>query len=209
MPERPRAELERLTQEIDREHPDWNAREIERELELRSPVVYGHWKDGTPILEARLRQVQRWRKGVRYPARTRTSLPFRYAWPVGEKQRRALDPTYGAGHPVHRATHRVFLYNCSEETLRELRMLLGGREVGYEPALPPGHFAEVVWTRNPAIRSAALGSAARARIAFPFRAEFAIVRGTRSAGLAGQLLLDTEDGWISFSSSDGQSKELE
>jgi hypothetical protein len=208
-PERPRTQLERLVQQLERDHPDWNARRIESELEILAPAVYGGWKDDTPSSESRLRQIQRWRAGYRSPPLPVAKLPFRYLWPVGERQRRSIDPSYNAAGRQSGAAHRIFLHNVSDETIREVRVTLGGKEVSYEPALPPKLFAPIMWTRNPAIRTAALASAPHAKLPFRLTAEFAVARGTRRARLEGDLVLDSEDGWISFASGDGQSKEIE
>ncbi len=50
-------EPERLVQTLERTHPDWRSSEIEFELRSRGAVAYGNWKDDTPNLRARLRQI--------------------------------------------------------------------------------------------------------------------------------------------------------
>ncbi|MCI4351500.1 MAG: hypothetical protein L3K15_08325 [Thermoplasmata archaeon] len=207
--ERPRLQLERLVQQLERDHPEWNARRFEAELEVLAPVVYGGWKDDTPESESRLRQVQRWRSGFRSPGLPTVHLPFRYLWPVGERQRHALEPGFDPGRARPRASHRVFLQNVSDEIVREVRARLGGKDVSYEPALAPKSFAMVRWTGNPDVRAAAIASGPHVRLPFPFRVEFAVAKGTRRASLDGELVLDSDDGWVSFVSSDGQSKEIE
>jgi hypothetical protein len=207
--ERPRIQLERLVQQLERDHSDWDARRIESELALLAPAVYGSWKDDTPTTDSRLRQIQRWRRGYRSPPRPVARLPFRYLWPIGERQRHAVDPGYVPSPHRARASRRVFLQNVSDETVREVRATLGGQEVSYEPALLAKQFASILWTRNPAIRQAAVASAPHARLPFPLKIEFAVAKGTRRATLEGQLLLDSDDGWVTFTSADGQTKEIE
>jgi len=206
---RPRKELEQLTQEVERTHPDWSARRVERELEALAPVVYGHWKDETPNLEARLRQVQRWRKGFRSPPRPRAPSLYRHIWPVGERQRQELDPTYVARPTRLRASHRVFLRNCSSDPIQELRARLAGREVAYEPSLLPGHFVEVDWFRDEDILKWLLESGDHATRPCKLSVEFATDRGTRSGRFDGELELDSTDGWRAFVAIDGSRKEVE
>jgi hypothetical protein len=207
--ERPKAELERLAQQIERSHPEWSAREVEAELDRLAPVAYGRWREDTPNGPARLRQVQRWRTGFRSPRKPLVHLPFRYLWPLGERQRQALEPSFPAASRSARASHRVFLQNCGEETLRELRAHVGDREVAYEPVLRPMQFAEVAWTRNEDVMAAALAARSRETLRFRLTVEFAVSNGARRARLDGELLLDPDEGWTGFLSSDGQSKEIE
>ncbi|MCI4365050.1 MAG: hypothetical protein L3K10_03175 [Thermoplasmata archaeon] len=206
---RPRTELERLTQNVERVHPDWLARQVERELEALAPVVYGHWKDETPSLEARLRQVQRWRKGFRSPPRPRASPLYRHIWPVGERQRQELDPQYIARPTRLKASHRVFLRNCSPDSVQELRARLAGEEVAYEPSLLPGHFVEVDWSRHEELLRWLLESSDHATRRCKLSVEFATDRGTRSGRFDGELDLDSTDGWQAFVASDGSRKEIE
>lgn len=204
-----RSELERLVQGVDRKHPEWTARSIEAELEALAPVGYGYWKDNTPSLAARLRQVQRWRRGSSGPpARRSGPRLFPHLWPMGERQRQKIEPAFEARSTAMEASHRVFLYNCSTETIRDVRVVLGGREVCYDPAIAAGRFVEVYWQKNNAIRTAALAAADTDRIPFRLLVEFAIARGTKQARLDGQLTLDASNGWISFTSPDGQEREL-
>lgn len=205
-----RAELERLVQDLDRKHPEWTSRQIETELELLAPVAYGGWKDDTPVLRARHRQVQRWRTGDRgAPHPPASRLPYQYLWPVGEQQRKVIEPGFAARPTRLHASHRVFLHNCSEETLREVRVELGGREVAYEPALAPGKCMEVHWVRNDAIRAATFRCTGHEPIRHVLAAEFAYSRGTRRACLEGELTMDATDGWTAFASRGGPSKEVE
>ncbi|MCI4331492.1 MAG: hypothetical protein L3K19_06565 [Thermoplasmata archaeon] len=209
MVERPKGQLEQLTLQVDRKHPDWNARQVEHELESLAPAVHGHWKDDTPNDEARLRQIQRWRKGYRNPPRPLTRLAFRHLWPVGERQREALEPGFLRGRRVAHSSHRIFLQNCSEETLREIRAQLGDQEVSYEPSLLPRQFAEIHWTKNAHIRGSAMSAGSREPLRFPLLVDFAVLHGTKRARLSGELVMDPEVGWTSFQCEDGQSKEIE
>jgi hypothetical protein len=206
---RPKEELEQLAQDVDREHPDWLSRDVERELEALAPVVYGHWKDRTPILRARLRQIQRWRKGYRNPPKAAAPALYRYVWPVGERQREALEPGFVARPTRLRASHRVFLYNCSAEPIREVRVRLTGKEAAYEPVIPPGKFTEVDWYRDEAIQQALASSGEHAQLRYPLKVEFAVEKGRRKGRLEGVLELDASDGWVTFVASDGSKRDLE
>jgi hypothetical protein len=206
---RPRKELEQLTQGVERAHSDWSARRVERELEALAPVVYGHWKDETPSLEARLRQVQRWRKGFRSPPRPRAPSLYRHIWPVGERQRQELDPKYVARPTRLRASHRIFLRNCSSDPIQELRARLAGREVAYEPSLLPGQFVEVDWSRLEELLKWLLESGEHAMRSCKLSVEFATNRGTRTGRFDGELELDSTDGWRTFVASDGSGKEIQ
>jgi hypothetical protein len=205
-----RAELERVVLVLERQHPDWSAREIERELAQRAPASHGNWTTDTPNLRARLRQVQRWRTGSRGSGRpARSQLAYTFLWPMGEKQRQAVDPSYVARASPRRASHRLFLYNCSAEIVRELRAKVGGVEVAYEPALAAGGSTEIHWTRNPAIREGLLRAAGHETLVHPLEVEFAVSNGTKRAFLKGTLSLDATDGWISFRARDESMKEIE
>lgn len=205
-----RAELERLVQLIERRQSDWSAREIERELSAQAPVSYGNWKDDTPNLRARLRQVQRWRSGVRGNGRRETArLAYTFLWPMGEHQRRSLDPTFPARDIPRRASHRIFLYNCSSETVREVRAKVDRMEVTYEPALAPGGFTELHWTRNPTIREGLLRSSEHQLLQHSLDVEFAVSNGVKRASLKGVLRLDATDGWTGFLAHDRSEKEIE
>jgi hypothetical protein len=103
----------------------------------------------------------------------------------------------------------VFLQNFSSETVREVRVNIGGSDVGFEPALVPGGFAELPWFKNDAVRSAALASPAHTELRFPLRVEFAVNKGTKRARLDGELIADSSDGWTSFASSAGDRKDIE
>jgi hypothetical protein len=205
-----RAELERLVQVLERKHPEWSASRIEAELEILAPVDYGYWKDNTPVPRARHRQVQRWRTGDKGTVR-RSSVrpPFQYVWPVGERQRHALDPEFQPRATGLRASHRIFVHNCSEETLREVRVRLGDREVAYEPAMEPGKLTEIHWVKNDAIRAAALAAVGHERIPHDLQVEFAFSKGLKIGHLEGELTMDATEGWTSFTSGGGVAKEIE
>ncbi|MCI4352543.1 MAG: hypothetical protein L3K14_04065 [Thermoplasmata archaeon] len=206
---RPRKELEQLTQNVERAHSEWSARQVERELEALAPVIYGNWKNETPNFAARLRQVQRWRKGYRSPPKVRPTSLYRHVWPVGERQRHELEPAYVARPTRLRASHRVFLRNCSPEPVQELRARLAGKEVAYEPSLLPGHFVEVDWSRHEELMKWLLEASDHSTRPFKLLVEFATDRGTRSGRFEGELELDSTDGWRAFVASDGSRKEIE
>lgn len=205
-----RAELERLVLTLERQHPDWSASEIEVELSQRAPVAHGNWRSDTPNLRARLRQVQRWRTGSTAGGRPlKTKLSYTFLWPMGERQRQALEPSYPARERSRRASHRLFLYNCSTETVRELRAKMGAVEVAYDPALSAGAFTEIHWTREPTIRSNLLAAKDHQMLQHALAVEFAVSNGTKRAILKGTLSLDATDGWTAFRGSDGTEKEIE
>jgi len=205
-----RAELERLVFTLERQNPDWSASRVEQELAERAPVAYGNWKLDTPNLRARLRQIQRWRTGFKGGGRpARAQLSYTFLWPMGEKQRQALEPSYPARASSRRASHRIFLYNCSGETVRELRAKLGRVEVAYEPALNPGAFTEIHWTRDATVRDSLLAATDHQTLVQPLDVEFAVSNGTKRAVLKGNLSLDATDGWTSFRASDQTEKEIE
>jgi hypothetical protein len=205
-----RAELERIVQGLDRQHPEWSATQLERELAERAAVSYGNWKDDTPNLDSRLRQVQRWRTGFRGGGKAaRSPLAYTFVWPMGEKQRQGVDPTFSARPALRRASHRIFLHNCSAETLREVRARIDGVEVAYDPALGPRGFAELHWTRNRRIREGLLQSREPQTVQHALEVEFAVANGTKRASLKGDLRLETEDGWVAFRASDRSEKEIE
>src|SRR5580693_1345995 len=92
-----RAELERAVQALERQDPKRSAAAVEKALLERSPVAYGPWKDETPNLRSRLRAIQRWRSGSRgRGGSSGHSQLFPYLWPVGERQRKEVEPEYAA-----------------------------------------------------------------------------------------------------------------
>jgi hypothetical protein len=205
---REREELERHVQRLERLSPARTARQLEAELRILAPVAYGNWADDTPELAARLRQVQRWRRGSSGTTRPAGRQELYHVWPAGEAQRHEIDPAFPLRRPRAPASHRLFLRNCSEETLHEVGVTLAGRAVGYEPALAPGGFTEVHWVRNEAIRAAALEAPAHERLRHPLRVDYAYARGTKRGRFEGVLLLDAMDGWTEFTAKDGEAKEI-
>jgi hypothetical protein len=205
-----RAELERLVLTLERQHPEWSARDIEHELAQRAPVSYGNWKDDTGVLSARLRQVQRWRTGARGRSRAaRADLSYTYLWPIGVKQRKRAEPGFAAPSSRTRASHRLFLTNCSTETIRELRARITGQEVAYDPAVPPGGFSELHWTRNESIRKELLAAADHQTLRYALEVDFAVANGRKRAALKGELSMDSTDGWTLFATSGSTTKEIE
>lgn len=203
-----REELERLVQRVEVDHPGWNARAIEGELARLAPVAYGNWKDETSVERSRLRAIQRWRVGAKgRDAGKGAHLLFPYVWPVGERQRKEVDPTYEAANTVVSGSWRIFLYNCSPDVVRDVRVFLDGSEVDYAPSIPTGRFSEVHWQRVDPIRAELLSEGNALRHAL--RAEFVIARGTRLARIEGQMTLDPRQGWTFFGSRDGRQREIE
>ena len=205
-----KAELERLVQDLERRHPEWTASRIEKELASLAPVAYGDWRDETPVPRSRHRQVLRWRGGDvgRRPLPEGTQ-PYRHLWPVGEKQRAAMDSAFQARASRLRASQRLFLYNCSEEKVREVRVEIAGREVTFEPVLEPGRFSEIHWVRNEAVRAAALAAQGHDELAHPLRADFAFSKGMKRGRLEGVLTMDATDGWVRFTCPGSAAKEIE
>lgn len=202
--------LERHVQDIERRHPDWLARQIERELEALAPVAYGNWRDATPSILARLRQVQRWRRGSpRNRKPLSRDLLFRYIWPVGEKQRHSVDSAFQPRPTQLRATHRLFLRNCGPETLREVRARIDGRDMMYEPSIDGGKFGEIRWFADARLMDLLVGALPNQERLLRLEVDFAIQRGRKRAQLRGELTLHASDGWVRFASLDGGSKELE
>lgn len=198
-----------MVQDLDRKHPEWSSRQIESELELLAPVGYGYWRENTENPRARLRQIQRWRKGGSAPVAATSPPQFHHLWPVGERQRHAVDATFTPGAAPAHASHRTFLRNCAPEPLREVRAKIGGVEVGYEPVLHPQGFMELLWVRNPAVRQAALDAEDAAVLGHTLEVDFATHRGSRRGRLKGVLSMNASDGWVTFEADDGQRKEIE
>jgi hypothetical protein len=210
MPRQEKAELERRVQDLERQHPEWSARLIEHELEGVAPVAFGDWKDATPNRLARIRQVQRWRRGARGKLGSDVAQPlFPFLWPMGELQRQGMEPGFTARSTVAQGTHRLFLFNCSVEPVRDVRVKIGGRELSYDPVILPGKFAEVHWLRSDAVRQSALEATAGRSVRHRMLVDFVVAKGTRRARLEGDLTLDPSQGWVSFTSRDGRQKELE
>ncbi|MCI4338419.1 MAG: hypothetical protein L3J72_03865 [Thermoplasmata archaeon] len=205
-----REELERRAQDIDREHPDWNAREIERELESRASIAFSEWAQETQELTSRLRAVQRWRgAGVRGLEAKRAQLLFPYAWPVGERQRAELEPAYNPSSRPMTGSWRLFLYNCGPDVLHEIRMRIDGVDVGYAPFLGTARFTEVKWQSVEAIKRLLLEGVGDPKSSHSLLVEFVLAKGTRRGSLTGTLLLDAGQGWVGFDGGDGRLKEIE
>jgi hypothetical protein len=205
-----REELEQRTQDIDRERPEWNARDIEEELASRASVAYGAWVEETPELTSRLRAVQRWRgAGARGLEAKRAQLLFPYAWPLGERQRAELEPAYTPSSRPTSGSWRLFLYNCGPDVLRELRIQLDESDVGYSPFLGTGRFAEVKWQAVEPIKRRLLESAPDPFSSHALAVEFVLAKGTRRGTLQGTLQLDSRQGWVGFDAGDGRVKEIE
>jgi hypothetical protein len=205
-----RSELEPQVQGLDREHPEWSSSEIERELRVRHPAMYGDWAEETPEVASRRRAVQRWRgSGGRALAARQARAEIPFLWPVGERQRRELDPGYLPSSRLSAGSWRIFLYNCAPETLREIHVALDRVAVGYSPFLLPGRFLEVLWQRVEPIKEATLATPESAPSGHLLRAQFVRSRGTREGRLEGTLQLRTDQGWLVFDGGNGRTKELE
>jgi hypothetical protein len=204
-----RAHLAREVQELDREHPEWSAATLEAELKARHAVLHGNWADETPNLSSRLRAVQRWRgaSGAAL-ASQQAKLLFPYLWPLGERQRHELEPTYQPSARIASGSWRLFLFNCGPEVLREIHVGLDGSALGYSPFLPTSKFFEVLWQRRPQIGESALsGRSVPSRHALTV--SFVLAKGTRNGRLTGELVLDPDQGWTEFDAGDGRTKEIE
>ena len=202
--------LAQQTQALDREHPEWNARELDAELAMRAPVAYGSWAESTPELASRRRSIQRWRGPEGSGAAPRAAgLLFPYLWPVGERQRHELEPGYVPSSRLSAGSWRIFLYNCSPETVREIHVTLDRAVVGYSPFLLPGRFTELLWQRVPAIKEVALADVEPRLSDHPLRVLFVLARGTREGRLEGTLRLRNDQGWAEFDGGGGRRKELE
>jgi hypothetical protein len=204
-----RTELERMVQTLERSDPSRNAAAVEKELSERSPVAYGAWKEETPQLRSRLRAIQRWRAGGRGRSGAGPPHLFPYVWPVGERQRKEVEPEFAASPVLASGSWRIFLYNCSPEVVRDVRVSLDRAEVDYAPSLLVGRFTEVHWQRIEAIRAACLRQDGEAVSVHRLQAEFVIARGTKVARISGELTLDVHQGWVHFGSEDGRRRELE
>ncbi|MCI4328066.1 MAG: hypothetical protein L3J86_00650 [Thermoplasmata archaeon] len=204
-----KSELERVVQALEREDPKRNAAAVEKALGERSPVAYGEWKDETPNLRSRLRAVQRWRSGSR--GRGGSSQPhlFPYLWPVGERQRKEVEPEFSASPVLASGSWRMFLYNCSPEVVRDVRVTLDQVEIDYAPSILVGRFVELHWQRIDGIRSAFLAEGGDRTSRHTLAADFVIAKGTRQARIGGEMTLDTTQGWVYFGSLDGRKRELE
>ena len=205
-----REELERQVQLLERRNPDWSASQIEAGLKESHPAGHGEWVEYTPNPRSRLRAIQRWRTGARGRDAGRGVIhSFPHVWPVGERQRQELDPTWSrAGRPVA-GSWRIFLYNCAPEVVRDVRIHLDGREIDYAPSILEGRFTEVHWQRIDEIRAETMGGESAPDSTHELRAEFVIARGTRQAEVLGTLTLDPDQGWTFFAAREGRQREIE
>ena len=196
-------------QSLERDDPKRSAAAVEKELAERNPVAYGAWKEETPTLRSRLRSIQRWRSGGRGRSGGTVAHLFPYLWPVGERQRKEVEPEFAASTVLAAGSWRIFLYNCSPEVVRDVRVTLDKTEIDYSPSLPMGRFLEVHWQRIEEIRAACLRQDSESTYAHRLNAEFVIARGTKLARVGGELTLDVQQGWVYFGSDDGRRRELE
>lgn len=183
---------------------------MEAELARRAPVAYGTWRDETPVLRSRLRSIQRWRSGSRgRGSGTGVRHLFPYLWPVGERQRREVEPTFAASPVVATGSWRMFLYNCSPEVVRDVRVRLDGLELDYAPSIGVSRFTEIHWQRVEAIKAASFADSGPEETRHRLEVDFVIARGTREARVQGDLVLDSRQGWTFFDSRDGRRREIE
>ena len=205
-----RQELEREVQAIERANPKWSAAEVESEVAQRSPVAYGNWRDETPNLRSRLRAIQRWRAGSRGREQGQGARHlFPYVWPIGERQRRELEPTFPVSPVVASGSWRLFLYNCSPEVIRDVRIGLDRIDLDYAPSIIVGRFAEIHWQRIEAIKAVCLSETGGGLTQHLLHVEFVVAKGTRQARVEGELTLDPMQGWVFFASRDGRKRDLE
>ncbi|HTT25999.1 MAG TPA: hypothetical protein VMH90_03430 [Thermoplasmata archaeon] len=205
-----REELERIAQSLERKNGQWSASEIERAIRDVAPVAYGEWTEETPNRRSRLRSVQRWRTGARgRDAGKGAAHLFPYVWPVGDRQRQELDPSWTTSTRNLTGSWRLFLYNCAPEVVRDVRIYLDGEEVDYAPSILVGRFAEVHWQRIEAVRAETLQGDGAPPAEHLLSAEFVIAKGTRHAAIGGRLRLDPGQGWSFFASRDGRRREIE
>ncbi|MCI4330595.1 MAG: hypothetical protein L3K19_01955 [Thermoplasmata archaeon] len=205
-----RQELERQVQTLERERPKQTASQMETELARRAPVAYGGWRDETPNLRSRLRAIQRWRAGAKgRGAGTGVRHLFPYLWPVGERQRREAEPSFVPSPAVASGSWRIFLYNCSPEVVRDVRVRLDGVDLDYSPSIAVSRFTEVHWQRIEAIKAASLSDSGPEATRHQLEVSFVIAKGTREARIHGDLVLDSTQGWTFFDSRDGRRREIE
>lgn len=205
-----REALEQAVQQLEREDPKATASSIEKELERRVPIAYGSWTEETPLVRSRLRAVQRWRSGARgRDAGKGARHLFPYVWPIGDRQRKELEPEHQVSPVVASGSWRIFLYNCGPEVVRDVRILLDRLPLDYDPSILTGRFAEVHWQRIDAIRAQCLSDDGGQLSRHLLRVEFVIARGTRQAYIEGELALHSLQGWVRFEGRDGRAREIE
>ena len=205
-----RAELERQVQALERDNPKSASSEMERELERRAPLAYGAWKEETPVLRSRLRAIQRWRSGSRgREAGKGARHLFPYVWPIGDRQRKEVEPSHSVSPVVSAGSWRLYLYNCGPEVVRDVRIHLDQVELDYAPSVLTGRFAEIHWQRIDAIKAQCLADDGVTLSKHRLRVEFVINKGTRQAHIDGELTLNAVQGWIHFEGRDGRGREVE
>lgn len=205
-----REQLEHEVQQLERSHPDASAAELEHEVRSRAPVAYESWKAETPNLRSRLRAVQRWRRGSRGRDAGKGAVHlFPYLWPIGERQRREVDPGFAPSPVVASGSWRIFLYNCGPEVVRDVRVFLDQSPLDYAPSILTGHFTEIHWQRQESVKASTMAMDGSSLSRHELRVEFVIARGTRQSQLVGDLTLHPSQGWVHFAGKDGRSREVE
>lgn len=205
-----REELERIVQNLERRNSGWTASQLESGVRESAAVAYGEWVEETPNRRSRLRAVQRWRTGARGREAGKGAVHlFPYVWPIGDRQRQELDPSWTTSARNLSGSWRLFLYNCAPEVVRDVRIYLDGEEVDYAPSILVGRFAEVHWQRVDSVRAETLQGEGTPPADHALTAEFVIAKGTRHAAIGGQLRLDPAQGWSFFVSRDGRRREIE
>ncbi len=205
-----REELQRQVLLLERQNPKWTSAEIDRELAERAAVAHGAWKEEVPEDRSRYRSIQRWRAGERGSAGgrgARTLFPF--LWPVGDRQRREVDPSHEVSPVIATGSWRIFLYNCGTEVTRDVRIALDGNDLDYAPAVLMGRFTEIHWQRVEAIKAYCLRDDGEHLSQHRLQVEFVIAKGTREASLGGVLTLHNLQGWALFEAPDGRRREIE
>lgn len=205
-----REQLEHEVQQLERARPQASAAELEEELKVRAPVAYESWRAETPVARSRLRAIQRWRRGARGRDAGKGAVHlFPYLWPIGERQRREVDPGFSPSPVVASGSWRIFLYNCGPEVVRDVRVFLDRAPLDYAPSILTGHFTEVHWQRQEAVKAATMLVDGSSPTDHELRVEFVIARGTRQSQLVGQLTLHPSQGWVHFTGHDGRAREVE
>lgn len=206
-----REQLEHEVQQLERSRPDASAAQLEADLQLRAPVAYESWRAETPVLRSRLRAVQRWRRGARGRDAGRGAVHlFPYLWPIGERQRREVDPGFAPSPVVASGSWRIFLYNCGPEVVRDVRVFLDQSPLDYAPSILTGHFTEIHWQREESVKAATMMMMDGSNLSrHELRVEFVIAKGTRQSQLVGSLTLHPSQGWVHFAGTDGRAREVE
>ena len=134
---------------------------------------------------------------------------FPYLWPIGERQRREVDPSFAPSPVVASGSWRIFLYNCGPEVVRDVRVFLDKSPLDYSPSILTGHFTEVHWQRQEEVKASTMALDGSSLSRHELRVEFVIARGTRQSQLVGDLILHPSQGWVHFAGKDGRSREVE